>query len=75
MGQIRDGSAMTTYAVRAVIQRSRALLAALSEKFGINPKTVAKWRKRQTIDDQKTAPRHDRISPSCVRKGMDERSG
>lgn len=28
---------------------------ALSEAFGINPKTVTKWRKRQAVGDQKTA--------------------
>lgn len=50
MGQIRHGSATTTHAVRAAIQRSQASLAALSEEFGINPKTVAKWRKRQSVD-------------------------
>jgi transposase-like protein len=57
MGQIRHGSATTTHAVRAAIQRSQASLATLSEEFGINPKTVAKWRKRQTVEDQKTGPR------------------
>ena len=27
---------------------------------GINPKTVAKWRKRQTVEDQKTGPKEPR---------------
>ncbi|MCP1250017.1 IS481 family transposase, partial [Gluconobacter oxydans] len=60
MGQIRHGSATTTYAVRAAIQRSQASLATLSKEFGINPKTVAKWRKRQTVEDQKTGPKEPR---------------
>ncbi|MBS1084622.1 DDE-type integrase/transposase/recombinase, partial [Gluconobacter kondonii] len=60
MGQIRHGSATTTHAVRAAIQRSQASLAALSKEFGINPKTVAKWRKRQTVEDQKTGPKEPR---------------
>ncbi|MCP1250178.1 IS481 family transposase, partial [Gluconobacter oxydans] len=34
MGQMRHGSATTTHAVRAAIQRSQASLAALSEEFG-----------------------------------------
>ncbi|WP_283092718.1 IS6 family transposase [Acetobacter thailandicus] len=34
MGQIRHGSATTTHAVRAAIQRSQASLATLSEEFG-----------------------------------------
>ena len=56
MGQVRHGSATTTHAVRAAIQRSQASLAQLSRELGINPKTVAKWRKRVTIGDMKTGP-------------------
>jgi len=57
MGQIRHGSASTTHAVRAAIQRSQASIAELSRELGINPKTVAKWRKRQTVEDRKTGPK------------------
>ena len=57
MGQVRHGSATTTYAVRAAIQRSQASLTALSRELGINPKTVAKWRKRATVEDLKTGPK------------------
>ena len=57
MGQVRHGSATTTHAVRAAIQRSQASLAALSRELGINPKTVAKWRKRTTVEDLKTGPK------------------
>ena len=60
MGQVRHGSATTTHAVRAAIQRSQASLATLSRELGINPKTVAKWRKRQTVDDLKTGPTEPR---------------
>ncbi|GAD28175.1 transposase [Gluconobacter thailandicus NBRC 3257] len=60
MGQNHHGSATTTHAMRAALQRSQASLAALSEEFGINPKTVAKWRKRQTVEDQKTDPKEPR---------------
>lgn len=60
MGQVRHGSATTTYAVRAAIQRSQASIAGLSRELGINPKTVAKWRKRQTVEDQKTGPKEPR---------------
>lgn len=60
MGQVRHGSATTTHAVRAVIRRSQASLAQLSEELGINPKTVAKWRKRQTVEDLKTGPMEPR---------------
>ncbi|BAV66274.1 IS3 family transposase [Sphingobium cloacae] len=57
MGQVRHGSATTTHAVRAAIQRSQASLATLSRDLGINPKTVAKWRKRATVEDLKTGPK------------------
>ena len=60
MGQIRHGSATTTHAVRAAIQRSQASLAQLSQELGINPKTVAKWRKRATVEDLKTGPKEPR---------------
>ncbi len=60
MGQVRDGSARTTHAVRAAIQRSQASLAQLSRELGINPKTVAKWRKRSTVEDMKTGPSEPR---------------
>ena len=57
MGQVRHGCATTTHAVRAAIQRSQASLATLSRELGINPKTVAKWRKRATVEDLKTGPK------------------
>jgi transposase-like protein len=60
MGQVRHGCATTTHAVRAAIQRSQASLATLSRELGTNPKTVAKWRKRTTIEDLKTGPREPR---------------
>ena len=60
MGQVRHGSATTTHAVRAAIQRSQASLAQLSKELGINPKTVAKWRKRATVEDMKTGPTEPR---------------
>lgn len=46
MGQVLHGSAATTHAVRAAIQRSKASIQELSECYGINPKTVPKWRNR-----------------------------
>ncbi len=46
-----------TPAVRAAIQRSQASLATLIRELGIKPKTVAKWRKRATVEDLKTGPK------------------
>ncbi len=57
MGRIRHGSASTRRAIRAHIQRSQALIAELSRELGINPKTVAKWRRRQAVEDHKTGPK------------------
>ena len=69
MGPVRHGCATTTHAVRAAIQRSQASTAELSRELGINPKTVAKWRKRQTVEDRKTGPREPR---STVLSAEDE---
>ncbi len=60
MGQIRHGCATTTHTIRATIQRPKALIAALSKEPGINPKTVAKWRKCETVEDRKTGPKEPR---------------
>lgn len=54
IGQVRHGSATTKYAVRAA--GLQASLAQLSRVPGINPKTVAKWRKRATVGDMKPGP-------------------
>ena len=32
----------------------------MSRELGINPKTVAKWRKRETVEDRKTGPKEPR---------------
>jgi transposase InsO family protein len=60
MGQVLHGSATTTHALRAAIQRSKASLQALSERYGINPKTVAKWRKRTSLEDGRMGPKAPR---------------
>ncbi len=57
MGQILQGSAKTTHAVRAFIQRSKASNAALSRELGINVKTVVKWRKRNHVHDAAMGPK------------------
>ena len=57
MGQILHGSARTTAAVRAAIQRSQESLQTLANRHGINPKTVAKWRKRTATTDAPMGPK------------------
>ena len=57
MGQILHGSARTTAAVRRAIQHSQESLIALSMRHGINPKTVAKWKRRTSASDLPTGPK------------------
>jgi transposase-like protein len=57
MGQVHHGSATTTAAIRRAIQNSQASLRALAERYGVNQKTVAKWRKRSSVEDLPTGPR------------------
>ena len=57
MGQILHGSATTTEAIRRSIQNSEESLRALSARYGINQKTVAKWRKRTSVADLPTGPK------------------
>ena len=49
MGQVLHGCATTTEAVRRAIQHSQESLRQLAGRYGINPKTVAKWKKRTTV--------------------------
>jgi transposase InsO family protein len=60
MGQILHGSATTTHAVRAAIQRSKASIQDLSERYGVNPKTVRKWRRRNFVNDVPMGPKEVR---------------
>lgn len=60
MGQVLHGSAKTTEAIRRAIQNSKESLRVLAEKYSINPKTVAKWKKRKTVQDLKMGPQNPR---------------
>src|SRR3954452_13684558 len=60
MGQILHGSARTTAAVRRAIQHSQESLRVLARRHGINPKTVAKWKKRKSAADLPTGPKAPR---------------
>jgi len=60
MGQILHGSAATTHAVRAAIQRSKASVAELAAQYHLNPKTVRKWRKRKSVEDMPMGPQDAR---------------
>lgn len=60
MGQILHGSAKTTHAVRAAIQRSKATIAELADQYDLNPKTVMKWKKRSFVHDAPMGPKQVR---------------
>src|SRR3954447_577350 len=57
MGQVLHGSATTTEAIRRAIQHSQESLRALANRYGINQKTVAKWKKRTSAADLRTGPK------------------
>ena len=69
MGQILHGSATTTHAIRAAIQRSKASLQELAAQYDLNPKTVEKWRKRSSVEDMPMGPKQPR---STVLSGEEE---
>ena len=56
MVQILHGRATTTAAVRRAIQHSQESLRVLAAHYGINQKTVAKWKKRSSVADLPTGP-------------------
>lgn len=66
MGQILHGSVRTTAAVRRAIQDSQESLRALAKRHGVNQKTVAKWRRRPSLDDRKTGPKEPRSTVLSV---------
>src|SRR3954467_4336655 len=60
MGQVLHGSATTTEAIRRAIQHSKESLRALSRRYGINQKTVRKWKARSSVVDRRTGPKEPR---------------
>src|SRR3954467_5823846 len=56
-GQVLHGSARTAAAVRRAIQHSQESLRSLAKRHGINPKTVAKWKTRTSVQDERTGPK------------------
>jgi hypothetical protein len=60
MGQVLHGSARTTTAIRRAIQHSQESLRVLAKRYGINPKTVTKWKKRPSVQDERTGPKEPR---------------
>ena len=57
MAQVLHSSARTTAAVRRAIQNSQASIRSLARQYGINPKTVAKWKRRADVEDAPMGPK------------------
>jgi transposase-like protein len=68
MGQVLHRGATTTEAIRRAIQRSQASLRTLAHRHGINPKTVAKWRKHCPVAGLRTGPKHPRSTVLTVQE-------
>ena len=66
MGQVLHGSATTTEAIRRAIQNIQESLRALSKRYGINQKTVAKWKRRTSTADLRTGPKEPRSTVLSV---------
>jgi hypothetical protein len=66
MGQVLHGSATTTEAVRRAIQHSQESLRAPAKRYGINQKTVAKWKGRTSVADLRTGPKESRSTVLSV---------
>jgi transposase-like protein len=66
MGQLLHGSAATTEAVRRATQHSQESLRTLARHYGINQKTVAKWKRRTSVADLPTGPREPRSTSLSV---------
>ncbi len=60
MGQVLHPQARTTEATRREIQDSQESIAKLAKRFGINPKTVAKWKNRVSVKDLPMGPKQPR---------------
>lgn len=68
MGEVLHGSAKTTEAVRIAIKNSQENLKTLAEKYAINPKTVAAWKKRETATDARMGPKNAHLTTLTLEK-------
>src|SRR6202041_2622607 len=66
MGQVLHGSATTIEAIRRAIQHSQESLRALARRYGVNPKTIAKWKSRSSDLDLRTGPKEPRSTVLSV---------
>ncbi len=62
MAGVLHGCARTTPCIRSELQRSKESTRTLARRYGLNPKTVAKWRVRKTTADGPMGPKQRRSS-------------
>ena len=73
MGQVLHGSATTTEAIRRAIQHSQESLRALAKRYGINQKTVAKWKQRNSVSRPADGAEGAEVDGAFHRGGGDRR--
>ena len=57
MASVLHGGARTTPRIRAELQASKDSARAVAARYGLNGKTVCKWRKRTTTADAPMGPK------------------
>lgn len=62
MAQILHGRATTTARTRHVFQQSTEPATVLARRYGVNPKTVRKWRRRPSTEDLPMGPKQPHSS-------------
>jgi len=60
MGQLLHSCARTTETTRRCIQTSQASIAKLAQRYDLNPKTIAKWKQRDFVQDKPMGPKTKR---------------
>lgn len=56
MAQLLHGRATTTVCTRQIFQQSTEPVSVLARRYGVNSKTVAKWRRRRSTEDLPMGP-------------------
>ena len=70
MASVLHGGARTTPRLRAEFQASKESSRALAARYGLNAKTVRKWRKRTTTADAPIGPK----KPTSAGRGKQPRT-
>lgn len=56
MGEVLHGSAKTTPKIREEIFNSKESAIKLAKKYNLNPKTILKWKHRDSFSDKRSGP-------------------